>query len=184
MNTTDISTNTPRAWVGCLGCYNAGNLVGRWLDADQCGDMVSARLANAPKPEDQEIYGNAPRCIKCGAEEFWVFDHENFHGLLRGECAPHEAFEASEKLAQVLEDDLPMLDSWMSEGNDFDPEAMQDAYAGRFESFTDFAEDFAEQTDMLVEIPEDLRRYFDFEAFGRDLQADYWEVEGYFFRRS
>lgn len=24
-----------RVWVGCIGCYNEGNLVGKWMDADQ-----------------------------------------------------------------------------------------------------------------------------------------------------
>lgn len=32
MATTAIST-TPRAWIGCLACYNEGRLVGDWFDA-------------------------------------------------------------------------------------------------------------------------------------------------------
>jgi len=24
-----------KVWVGCIGCYNEGNLVGKWMDADQ-----------------------------------------------------------------------------------------------------------------------------------------------------
>ena len=39
----------PRVWVGCLGCYNAGRLVGRWVDAEDAADL---------SPEDVRAIGH------------------------------------------------------------------------------------------------------------------------------
>ena len=42
-------------------------------------------------------------------------------------------------------------------------------------NMTDVAEQYAEETGLLNSIPENLRYYFDFEAYGRDMG-----IEGYF----
>ena len=58
----------------------------------------------------------------------------------------------------------------------------EDAYAGTFDSPEDFAADLAEQTGMLESVPENLRYYFDFEKFARDLlMGDYFESAGHYF---
>jgi hypothetical protein len=43
------TTDTVRAWVGCLGCYNNGNLVGEWIDGTECADLVEAGLTYRPR---------------------------------------------------------------------------------------------------------------------------------------
>lgn len=59
----------------------------------------------------------------------------------------------------------------------------EEAYAGDYISDRDFAEDLADQTGILFELPQNLRYYFDFEAFARDLlMGDYWSVNTYYFR--
>ena len=35
---TDI---TPRAWIGCLACYNNARLVGEWFDAETADLMAT-----------------------------------------------------------------------------------------------------------------------------------------------
>ena len=47
-------------------------------------------------------------------------------------------------------------------------ERFQDEYAGTHDDLTGWAEDYMENSGMLAEMPENLRRYFDFEAFARD----------------
>jgi len=37
---------------------------------------------------------------------------------------------------------------------------------------TDVAEQYAEETGLLDSIPENLRYYFDFEAYGRDMRIE------------
>ena len=42
-------------------------------------------------------------------------------------------------------------------------------------NMTEVAEEYAEQVGLLESVPEELRYYFDFEAYGRDM-----EIEGKF----
>ena len=70
------------------------------------------------------------------------------------------------------------LEEWENWSDEFD-----ESYSGSFNSDEDFAEDLADQTGLLEAIPENLRCYFDFEKFARDLlMGDYWEVKGHYFR--
>ena len=70
MTTETRTDTTPRAWVGCLGCYNGGALVGKWIDGEICADLEYAGLTD-----------RAGKCNRCGADEFWVMDHENGGGV-------------------------------------------------------------------------------------------------------
>ncbi|MDO5501213.1 MAG: antirestriction protein ArdA, partial [Propionibacteriaceae bacterium] len=66
MTATAIATDeTPRIWVGCLHCYNSGDLVGEWFDAV---DADTITLADVHK-------GSGKRYVAC--EELWVLDHDN-----------------------------------------------------------------------------------------------------------
>jgi hypothetical protein len=101
MNDT-IEITEPKAWVGCLGCYNSGSLNGAWVDGLEAGDISKAVKVKTGAPA---IYGeNCPVCIKCGSDEFWVFDHEGYSGLISGECSPSEAQEKAELLVSVDEE--------------------------------------------------------------------------------
>lgn len=165
-----ITTDTePRVWIGCLACYSAGRLVGQWVDATE---------ATAPTPDD--IHGHPTT-----HEEMWVFDHEGFLGALVGECSPAEAqrvaeiieacteYGPREAVAAWLADDLDhgMADST---ADDF-----AESYAGEWDDLADFAEDMITSGDGLDHVPAELRPYFDFEAYGRDLQlgGDVWTAE-------
>lgn len=57
----------------------------------------------------------------------------------------------------------------------WDEEAFSEAYEGCWESPEEFAEHLADSTGMLQEAPEPLQRYFDWQAWTRDLfLGDYW----------
>ena len=162
----------PSAWVGCLGCYNSGRLIGKWIPGNECDDLEAAGLTNS-----------AGACLKCGADEFWVMDHEHFSGLISGECSPMEAYEAAMKLEDVEESEREVLAAWLGNGMEFDLEEMRECYAGEFDSDTDFGWDLAEATGLLSEIPDYVANYFDMEAWSRDLLlGDYWSFSGHYFR--
>lgn len=169
MNTTTTET-TPRAWVGCLGCYNGGALVGKWLDGENCADLQAAGLTDSDE-----------RCLRCGAEEFWVMDHENYSGVLEGECSPQEAQDKAELLSTVDDNEREILIAWLGNGMGFDLDAMREAYIGEFSTDRDMAEEYAENCDLLSTIPENLRYYFDFNSYARDLMNDIWEFSGHYF---
>ena len=166
----DKDSDTPSAWVGCLGCYNSGALVGKWIAGNACDDLEAAGLTNS-----------AGACVKCGADEFWVMDHENFDGMLSGECSPMEAYEAASQLDGVEEYEREILRAWLGNGMKFDLDAMREAYLGEYASDQEMAEEFAESCDLLGDMPESLRYYFDFEAYARDLMNDVWQFSGYYF---
>ena len=49
----------------------------------------------------------------------------------------------------------------------------EDRYCGDHESFTDYAHGLAEDIGLLDDVPEEVARYFNWEAWTRDLGYDY-----------
>ena len=170
MNLTINNTDTARAWVGCLGCYNSGTLNGKWLNGESCADLESAGLAD-----------NSGKCNRCAADEFWVFDHENFLGLISGECSPQEAQEKAKQLADLDDNDREKFAAWLACGNDPDIETMEEKYIGEFSTDEEMAEEYVENSGMLNDMHENLRRYFDFTSYARDMMHDINEHNGYYF---
>lgn len=162
------ATDTPRAWVGCLGCYNDGDLVGRWLD-----DPDAIRSYRCPRPAT--IYNSH--------EELWVFDHENAPWLT-GECSPDEFADRAEAWTAATEDlDPVVVGAYIDNvGIDYvDWETLADdvteAYAGAFDDLADWAYRLAAETDSLPTGP--YADYIDWAAVGRDarLGGDIWTHE-------
>ena len=82
----------PLVWPGCLGCYNAGRLQGRWVDHDQIEEDGLRKLTGCTRPDHEEV---------------GIFDHEYL--LLKiGEYPSPEELEqvlvASERAAQMTLD--------------------------------------------------------------------------------
>jgi antirestriction protein len=176
MNDT-IKSTEPRAWVGCLGCYNSGELNGAWVEGVEAGDISKAVKVKIGAPA---IYGeNCPVCVKCGSDEFWVFDHEGYSGLISGECSPSEAQEKAELLASVEEGESEAFTAWLALGMGEDLEAMREAYIGEFSTYTELADYFLENG--ALEIPDNILPYFDYEAYGRDLSFDLMEQGSHYF---
>lgn len=178
-----MTDTTPRVWVGCLGCHNNGHLTGKWFDAtDAPQDMAefSPRVFGANGRFGQAPDGHAEE----QHEELWCFDHENFHGLLKGECSPSEAAE----LAAVIERQAANAAAFAAfvdnrgglqsneEWSDLEHE-FADCYAGEWESLTDFACTLAEELGAIVWAPRDWPfSCVDWEHAWRELEmgGDYW----------
>lgn len=61
----------------------------------------------------------------------------------------------------------------------FDVDSFGDSYMGRYDSKNDFAIQLIEDSGMLAEVPEYIARYFDIDAFTRDLfMGDYHLEDG------
>lgn len=85
-------TDTPRVWIGCLASYNAGRLIGHWVDATNVDEMnemqtkVAAEAVKAAKEaKEYPLYFGDP-------EEFFIADYDGFGDLARtlGEYADYE----------------------------------------------------------------------------------------------
>lgn len=163
MTTTSTTTDTtPRAWIGCLACYNEGRLVGDWYNAIDADDVT---------PET--IHGRAT-----SHEELWCFDIENM--LTRSEMSPHEATRQAEVIESVDEHQRAAFHAWVASGDyvedgDGLPSVsdFEERYCGEWESFDDYARELADDTGLLADVPEGIANYFDWDAWTRDLRFDY-----------
>ena len=66
---------------------------------------------------------------------------------------------------------------------DWDEDQFDERYQGEFDSWAKMAEELLYSTGELDAIPENLRYYFDYDAYARDIRlgGDMCEHEGYFF---
>ena len=186
--TTEPTTTDPvRAWVGCLGCYNNGDLVGEWIDGAECADLVGVGLAILARDEDGH---RGELCPRCGSDEFWVMDHEGLPAaVLGGECSPSHFADLAE--AWELVDSPDMVAAFLNNsGESVTAENLAELAERAEESFTgyetvlDYASEWLEDSGLMAEVPETLRYYIDVEAFARDLVlgGDVSECDGYVFR--
>lgn len=183
---TMIEITTPKAWVGCLGCYSNGALVGKWLEGESCADLEGAGLAKI------ETHGDytAARCVRCGGDEFAVLDHEGYGDLLSGECSAPEAQAVALAIATIEDEGLDIVAVFGYASNfhldivNFDDwkDDYEDAYIGEYE-IRDYAEQLADESGLLDGVADTVRHYFDYESYGRDLilGGDIWEHEGHLF---
>lgn len=159
-----------RVWVGCLACYNAGQLVGEWFDAElapteMTGEDGFDNEVSVPVSHKMEQH-----------EELWVMDHEGFHGLIDGECSPVEAKELAEFLGVAFVDESEIaafaayVDNIYGKGFDYEEalEGFREAYQGEHANEEDFAYELASEfIDMRnVQWP---TSHIDWEAAARDL---------------
>ena len=146
---------TPRIYVACLAAYNSGQLHGAWIDADQSADAIHgeirAMLASSPIP---------------GAEEWAIHDYEDFGGI---QLSEYEDIDRVAEIAALLVEHGDAFAAWYSYDPPADVSDFQDAYRGEYDSEEAYAEEYIGDTGMLDSIPENLRYYFDYERFARDL---------------
>lgn len=164
---TNTPDSTPRVWIGCLHCYSSGRLAGEWFDAVHADEVTLADVHRGSGGSHT------------GCEELWVFDHENIP--VSGEMSPGEAAEWGRVVEEVDEHLRPALLAWVRSGNyvaegtgdlpsvsDF-----EERFAGEWGSFREYAENLAEDIGLLRDVAEEIARYFDWEAWTRDLAFDY-----------
>lgn len=197
---------TLRIYVACLASYNNGTLYGRHIDAAQDADAIKEEIAELLRGSkypnvqvDCPMCGGAgcfnddkdAPCLDCketgkvpSAEEYAIHDHEGFEGIKIGE---NESIEKVATLATLIEEHGEAFVAFYNNGSvDCDDdakawgEAFQEAYLGTHCSVEDYAESLADDVGLLSEMPENLRCYFDFERYARDmvLGGDIWVTDG------
>lgn len=154
---------TLRAFITNLGKYNEGELVGQWVDFPCSEDEFEDIL--------QEIGIDGEQY-----EEWFVTDYECDLSEVAQELGEYVSFDELNAVAEALEvwDDDGVAEAvigiW---GVDTLMETTPDDYL-YFEAYND--EDigyyYAEEFGILDEVPANLRNYFDYEAYGRDIRLD------------
>lgn len=156
-------------YIACLAAYNNGQLHGRWIDAqsdvDAMQEEVDAILASSPQPD---------------AEEWAVHDYDDFPNL--GE---YPGLEQIAEYAALIEDHTEIeRGDLLAILNDFSSldeasDALNDSFCGIFDTFRDYADDMADDSLRCHGIRDDspLARYFDYEAFARELAMDMHTID-------
>jgi hypothetical protein len=197
--TTMVSTPM-RVWVGCLGCYNAGHLVGQWVDAIEADTVTVETLAerirtgfDEPQRALEEHLGTwHPQASP--HEELWCLDAEGLEPFIAGECSPAAAQRLAEQLDGLDDHELQTLLAYVEAmggprnwdaGVDWSDVATEaaEAFVGRAGSIAEWAEEFAEDTGTLREMrtwqnPRTFREEVGREDFDAILAAVDWEQVG------
>ena len=151
-----------RIYLTNLGKYNEGELVGEWVDL----------------PIEKEDLQEAFKRIGIDGkqyEEYFITDYEcDFYKI--GEYESITTLnEIAEKIDNLDEKQEQVVKVLMSEcGYDLD-DAIEKAESGDYriysncDNMTDVAYIVVEECEYLDNTPEFLTRYFDYEAYGRDL---------------
>jgi len=146
---------TARIYVGTYGKYNAGSLKGAWLDLEDYKDRESFLEACAELHSDEHD------------PEFMFQDYEGFPRSYysEGSAPPDELWE----WLDLDEDDRELLAVYKDHVDESaDIEKARESFSGKFNSEADWAENFLEDTCGLDGVPDHLRNYIDFAAYGRD----------------
>jgi antirestriction protein len=146
--------DAPRVYVGTYAKYNDGNLFGAWLDLDNYSDRESFYEACKELHKDETD------------PELMFQDFENFPRSLYSES---DVSDELIEFANLDDDDRELLTVYQ---NGIDESATieqaRENFQGKYDSEEDWAAQFLEDTGSLAEIPENLRNYFDFQAYARD----------------
>ncbi|RUQ85122.1 antirestriction protein ArdA [Legionella septentrionalis] len=156
--------DNPSIYVACLASYNNAILHGVWIDALLSEDEIM-----------EQIWNMLDCSSEPNAEEFAIHDYEGF-----GNIRIHE-FEAISNIveyASFIEEHGQLGLALLEEYSIDDAQTMlEENYQGCYFSEIDFASQLFDEC-YAHQLPEQLSRYFDYEAFASDLFInDYCSVE-------
>jgi len=163
-------------YVGTYAKYNSGSIFGMWINLESVSDA----------------YGFFEVCRELHKDEadpeFMMQDYQGF---------PEEFYHESMNIDDVQkvldyialdDDDREMLEAFCEcyggDATDADNiEDVRERCMGQFDTFQDFADQCADEELACMNAPEFCTRYFDYEAYARDLKYDFSVSDnGYIFR--
>lgn len=154
-----------KIYAACLASYNNGILHGAWIDAssdaDEMQEAVNAMLASSKIPD---------------AEEFAIHDYDGLpssFGEYPGLETIAEFVELCEEFDHIDSDDMAKIIADFSDLAEA-RSALNDDFCGIYDCFRDYADEAADEMLACHDAKADsiLVRYFDYDAFARDLNMD------------
>lgn len=164
-----------RIYVASLSDYNAGILHGSWFDLSNYSDVEE--LFEAIQKQVLETSPTAHEEGRKAAEEFAIHDYDDIYPDGLGEYESLEyLMQIQECLNRCLDDGISeeAFCEWLEEiegihSKHIDYDNFESCYYGQYDSATDFAYEVIEESGLLDNVPEEVARYFDYEAYARDL---------------
>lgn len=149
-------------YIANLGKYNEGELVGAWFSLPIDFEEVKERIGLNAEYEEYAIHDYE---LPFPVDEYTSIDRLN------------DIYEMLQEIeGEPIYDELnAILGYWFSSIEDLLEHKDDIICYSDCSSMEDVAEYYVEETGMLNSLPSNLRYYFDYAAFGRDM-----EVEGNF----
>ena len=155
--------------------YNNGILLCKWFDTET--DTIEEIAEYVAKAK-------AAHNLNSDDLEMFIADVEGEHvGLIKGDESVNYVYEVAEKIAELEEDQITAIKLMLEAGvvNDLDDaiEHLEDMVCTGERKMEDVAYNYIQDTDALSALSERLQGYFDYEAFGRDmeLEGSYFEAD-------
>lgn len=151
-----------KIYVTNLKEYNNGKIIGEWVSLPHEGlEEVLEKISNS------------------GKDELFISDYEtDINGL---KVAEYEDIlqlnEIAEEIEEMREDELIALQAYLEQYNDIE-QALEEVRQGNYRIYynCDNMEDVAYQVvndcGLLDGVPEEVKIYFDYEAYGRDIDIN------------
>lgn len=148
-----------RVWVGDLHEYNSGRLVGGWVDVEPGMDDEEAREAlDIPDEHEAAIFD-----YECDIPYYKPGEYEQIEHLAEIADAWGRLDDDERTAAAAL--------MWAGEDIDYAFDHASDCIVWGGMSMRDIAEIYAEDL-LLANVPDEVARYFDYDAYARDLEID------------
>lgn len=158
---------TIQVYVGTYAKYNSGSIAGAWLDLEDYSDHDEFIEACKELHKDE------------ADPELMFQDYEGFPESFYCECS------ISADLWDWLEldeDDREMLDAYITCFGSGTIEQARDAFQGTAKNELDYTYQWVDDVGLLADMPDNLKGYFDYEAFSRDLfMTDLCFMDGHVF---
>jgi antirestriction protein len=172
------NNDCPKIYIACLSAYNNGFLHGSWIDVSKGLDHVEERIF--------EILSSSPMSKEETCEEWAIHDFQGFGDYKVSEYHNLECLcDIAEFLARN-ESDFPVkvISQLVNDfGLEVAKEKLDDDFIGNFDTITDLAYHYVEETGLLYGVHESIAMYFDYDSFGRDLElnGDVTSYNNYYF---
>ena len=163
-------------YVGTYKKYSEGSLFGMWIDLEAVRDEGEFFDVCRQLHSDEED------------PEFMMQDYQGFPEELYHESMSEEDVAKILAFVALDDDDREMLEAFCEcyggDATDADNiEDVRERCMGQFDTFQDFADQCADEELACMNAPEFCSRYFNYEAYARDLKYDFSVSDnGYIFR--
>lgn len=163
-----------------LAAYNAGSLVGRWVQLPITGFELSQAISEVLTEGEHAVDG-------VNHEEYFITDYEWDDIDLKEIHEYENIYELNDELKLLVDldkDQLKAVKFLLDEGITLDIEdainRAEDVTIHHNYSMEDIAYDLIESCYNLKDIPDLIANNIDYDGIARDLEHDgtYWEIDG------
>lgn len=151
-----------KIFISNLKEYNNGKIIGEWVSLP-CEDIeeVLEKISNS------------------GKDELFISDYEtDINGLKVAEYEDSlQLNEIAEEIEEMREDELIALQAYLEQYNDIE-QALEEVRQGNYtiyydcDDMSDVAYQVVNESGLLDGVPETIKGYFDYEAYGRDMEIN------------